>query len=332
MTITVIAEAGVNHNGDLGRARDMIAAAAAAGADIVKFQAFTAEKLVAKGTATAAYQASNTSEHDQISLLKKLELHTDDFTTLARSCLDYKIEFLCTAFDVEMLAHLIDSGMRRIKIPSGELTNHPMLRRAASFGLPILLSTGMGTLDEVKSAVAVACEAGATDVTVLHCTSAYPAPDEVLNLRAMTTMRETLQIPVGYSDHSMGDHIAVAAVALGAVVIEKHFTLDRSLPGPDHSASLEPDVLKAMIGKLRATELALGDGIKRPAPGEMETATLVRRSWHALRELAGGTIITADDIVLKRPATGLDPGFELIGRRLARAVGADEAIGDADLV
>ena len=329
--ITVIAEAGVNHNGDINRAEAMIGAAAQAGADIVKFQAFSSAELVAQGTATAGYQRSNTGESDQAALLKRLELGAADFRRLGRICRNHCIEFLCTAFDVSMLSGLIDAGMRRIKIPSGELTNTVMLRQVAALHLPVILSTGMGTLEEVGRALAVLQDAGAGAVTILHCTSLYPAPDEAINLRAMVTMRETFGRPVGYSDHSMDDHIAIAAVALGAVMIEKHFTLDRNLPGPDHKASLEPAELAAMIRRIRAVERALGDGIKRPASGEVETAKLVRRSWHAARRLDAGAVLGTGDVVLKRPAHGLAPDVNLVGRTLKIAHEADEPIGIDDL-
>ena len=304
----------------------MVAAAAAAGADIVKFQAFTAAGLVARGARTAAYQAANTGKGDQASLLGDLELSRDDFAVLAEDCRRHRIGFLATAFDVEIVEALIGMGMDRIKIASGEITNTPALQRFARLGLPVLLSTGMATMDEVGVAVGTLIDAGAKDITLLHCTSLYPAPPSALNLRAMTAMAERFGLPVGYSDHSLGDHAAVAAVALGAQVIEKHFTLDRALPGPDHKASLEPDELAAMIRKLRETAAMLGDGEKKPAPGEAETAALVRRSWHAARDIAAGTVLSAKDLVLKRPADGLAPNSCPAGRRLAVALRADEPI------
>jgi N,N'-diacetyllegionaminate synthase len=322
----VIAEAGVNHNGNLSRARGMVAAAAAAGADIVKFQAFTAAGLVARGAQTAAYQAANTGKSDQISLLGEFELSRDDFAVLAEDCRLHRIGFLATAFDVEIVEALIEMGMDRIKVASGEITNTPALQRFARFGLPVLLSTGMATMDEVGAAVETLKAGGADDITLLHCTSLYPAPADTLNLRAMTAMAERFGLPVGYSDHSLGDHAAIAAVALGAQVIEKHFTLDRSLPGPDHKASLEPDELVAMVRKLRETAAMLGDGEKKPAQGEAETAALVRRSWHAARDIPAGTVLTASDLVLKRPADGLAPDACPAGRRAAVALRADEPV------
>ncbi|MCX7353312.1 MAG: N-acetylneuraminate synthase [Alphaproteobacteria bacterium] len=328
----VIAEAGVNHNGSLARAKKMVRVAASAGADYVKFQAFRAEALVSHRAATAAYQKKNAGVRNQLSLLRKLELSLSDFATLAKECRRARIGFLVTPFDTAMAAPLIAMGMDRIKIPSGELTNEPMLRELARFRLPVILSTGMATKAEVGRALAVLRRAGAKDVTLLHCTSLYPAPVSAINLRAIETMRRAFDVDVGYSDHSMGDHVSVAAVALGAVAIEKHFTLDRTLPGPDHKASLEPAELKDMIVRLRETAAALGDGIKRPARGETAVAHLVRRSWHARRDLSAGTTLAKDDLVLKRPADGLSPSNAPFGRRLKRARRADTAIRSGDLV
>jgi N,N'-diacetyllegionaminate synthase len=330
--VLMIAEAGVNHNGDLGRARAMVAAAAAAGADLVKFQAFCTDDIVTADAEAAPYQMQNTGMARQNDLLRGLEITPDGFAALAAECREHGIGFLCTPFDVSQTAFLIGLGMGRIKVASGELTNTPALHCFAKFGLPILLSTGMATLEEVGAAVAELRIAGCRDVTILHCTSLYPAPENTVNLRAMTTMREAFGTPVGYSDHTLGDEIAIAAVALGACVIEKHFTLDRTLPGPDHRASLEPSELSAMIRRVRAVEAALGDGVKRPAQGEAETAQMVRRSWHAARELESGTVLTAADITLKRPADGLAPATGLIGRHIRTARRRDAPIRQQDLV
>lgn len=327
----VIAEAGVNHNGDVGRATEMIKAAAEAGADIVKFQAFTADNIVAAGAAAADYQRRNTGASDQQSLLRPLELNQSDFATLAACCRDHRVEFLCTAFDVGFVETLVTLGIRRIKVASGELTNTPALEHFAGLGLPVLLSTGMATLDEVEQAVEMLRNGGAQDITLLQCTSLYPAPMDQINLRAMVTMGEHFGVPVGYSDHSMGDHAAVAAVALGATVIEKHFTLDRNLPGPDQAASLEPAQLAAMIEKLKETAIALGNGEKRPGPDEAKTARLVRRSWHAARDLVVGHVLGERDIVLKRPADGLAPSVRLVGRKLTVARSADAPITHSDI-
>lgn len=327
----VIAEAGVNHNGDLARARDMVAAAAEAGADYVKFQAFSTASLVADGARTAAYQAANTGETDQTALLKKLEIGLDEFAVLAEECRAQSIRFLCTPFEISMTRALVSIGMDRIKVASGELTNTIALATFAEFGLPVILSTGMATLDEVGAALAVLEENGADDITLLHCTSLYPAPPETLNLRAISTMAERFSRPVGYSDHSLGDHAAVAAVALGARVIEKHFTLDRGLPGPDHRASLEPGELASMIKKLRATAVSLGDGRKEPTDAERDTAKLVRRSWHAARDLPAGTVLDKADLVLVRPADGLSPADSPLGHRLEHAVSAGTPVRAEDV-
>ncbi len=312
-SILVIAEAGVNHNGSVDSAVSLVRAAREARADVVKFQHFRAETIVARGTATAAYQKSNTGTSDQFELLKALELDLDDFAVIAGVCREEGIEFLCTAFDMNDAAALAGLGQRRVKIPSGELTNAPMLSAYAKLGLPVVLSTGMSTLDEVGEALAVLDNAGASLVTLLHCTSQYPAPPEALNLKAIATMRDRFARPVGYSDHSLGDHAAVTAVALGACVIEKHFTLDCSLPGPDHKSSLEPAALATMIDRIRDVERMLGDGVKRPTVAEIETARLVRRSWHAARDLSPGHRIGAGDVMLMRPAHGLAPSVDPIG-------------------
>jgi len=327
----VIAEAGVNHNGDLDRALAMVDAASAAGADIVKFQAFDPNGLVARGTETAAYQRANTGDTDQRAMLDRLVLGDSAFAAIAERCRARGIEFLCTVFDPPAVDRMIRHGMKRVKIASGELTNAPALRLFAATSLPILLSTGMATLVEVEAAVVTLRGAGARDITLLHCTSLYPAPESAINLKAMTTMAQHCGLPVGYSDHSLSDHVAVAAVALGATVIEKHFTLDRTLPGPDHKASLEPAELASLVRKLRATAVALGDGVKRPAPAEIDTVRLVRRSWHATRDLPAGTVIAPGDVALKRPASGLAPDGAPVGRRLGRTVAADEPIRAADL-
>ena len=327
----VIAEAGVNHNGDAARAKEMVHVAAEAGADYVKFQAFRAESLAAPGAATADYQRQNAGARDQQALLRALELDLEEFAELAEECTRVGTGFLVTPFDRDMAAPLVEMGMDRIKVPSGDLTNLPMLEDLAGFGLPMIVSTGMATEAEVGASLAALHRVGASDVTLLHCTSLYPAPPAAINLRAMETMRQKFQMPVGYSDHSLGDHVAIAAVALGATVIEKHFTLDRALAGPDHAASLEPGELRTMIERLRETAEVLGDGIKRPAAGEAEVARLVRRSWHARDDLAAGTLLTGDHMVLKRPGDGLPPDCPPIDRRLQRAVVADAPIRESDL-
>jgi N,N'-diacetyllegionaminate synthase len=330
-SLLVIAEAGVNHNGDLALAKKMVCVAADAGADYVKFQAFRARTLASASAPTAEYQHTATRAGDQQSLLGSLELGLEDFAALAEECRRAGIGFLATPFDTDMAAPLIAMGMDRIKIPSGDLTNEPMLDELARLGLPMIVSTGMATEDEVRQSLAVMRGAGATDVTLLHCTSLYPAPISSINLRAMETLRDVFDTLVGYSDHSVGDHVSIAAVALGACVIEKHFTLDRTMPGPDHAASIEPDELGEMVRRLRETALALGDGVKRPASGERDVASLVRRSWHARCDLTAGAVLGNGDIVLKRPDTGLPADASPIGRQLAVAIAADTAICESDL-
>ncbi|MEM9358873.1 MAG: N-acetylneuraminate synthase family protein [Pseudomonadota bacterium] len=329
--LVIIAEAGVNHKGDLSRARDMVDCAAKAGADYINFQAFSTDHLIAKGTGTAAYQSYNTGQVSQSDLLRGLEVDTVGFTQLALACQQSGIGFMATAFDIEIVEALLTLGMDKIKIASGELTNAPALIRFAQLGCPILLSTGMASLDEVGDAVQLLQDNGVRDITLLQCTSLYPAPAETLNLRAMTTMGQTFQLPVGFSDHSLGDHASIAAVALGACVIEKHFTLDRTLPGPDHAASLEPAELTAMIRKLRDIASMLGSGEKVPNREEAEVAALVRRSWHAAHALEAGTVLSQTDVVLKRPAHGLAPSCSPIGRTIRRDMAADEAIRSADI-
>lgn len=330
-TVFVIAEAGVNHNGDLGLAREMIAAAAAAGADAVKFQAFTADSLTRRSAAAAPYQQENAGVANQHDLLRGLELSLSAFAELADACRQAGVTFLCTPFLEDMAEPLVAMGMPWIKVASSELTNAPALRRFGALVRPVLLSTGMADESEVAAALDVLDAAGAPAVMLLHCASIYPAPPAAANLRALTTLARRFGRPIGYSDHTQGDEVAIAAVALGARMIEKHFTLDRRLPGPDHAASLEPAELAAMIRRLRNTAAALGDGIKRPTAEETEVARLVRRSWHAVRDLPAGTALRPGDATLKRPADGLAPAEEPWGRRLTTARGADQPIRAEDL-
>jgi N,N'-diacetyllegionaminate synthase len=331
-SLIVIAEAGVNHDGDVGRARELVHAAADAGADMVKFQAFRAEEIASRSAAPAHYQRERAGAASQRDLLEALALDLDDFAALAELCKALKIGFLCTAFDVTLLADLVALGMPCIKIASGELTNSPALEHAAALDRPILLSTGMASLAEVRAALDVLGRAGGREVTLLHCTSLYPAPSDAINLRAMVTLRETFDRPVGYSDHSLGDHVAIAAVALGARVIEKHLTLDANASGPDHAVSLEPDSFATMVGRLRETVAVLGDGVKAPTPDEVAMAALVRRSWHAAHNIDAGHRLTEGDVCLKRPATGLAPDESPVGRQMAVACPADAPIREADLV
>lgn len=333
MSCFVIAEAGVNHNGSRELALRLVEVAAEAGADAVKFQTFRADSLVKAGVAKADYQRAQTGEGDQHSMLKALELSHELHEELVARCRELNIEFMSTPFDRESADYLIRLGVRRMKIPSGELTNLPFIERLASSGLPLIMSTGMADLVEVTEAVAAAArgrERGGfaeplTQVlTLLHCTSSYPAAAEDVNLLAMRTLAERCGLPVGYSDHTADTAVAVAAVALGAQVIEKHFTLDRNLPGPDHKASLEPDQLARMIRDIRTVEAALGDGDKRPRPVELPVRDLVRRSVVVNRDLPAGTVLSEQDLVLLRPGIGLPPKAlaEVVGRRLAQDIAA----------
>ncbi|MCR9220165.1 MAG: N-acetylneuraminate synthase family protein [Alphaproteobacteria bacterium] len=322
----IIAEAGVNHNGRRDLALRLVDAAADAGADLVKFQAFSADTLASDASPAASYQRERTGASAQRAMLKALELSADDFAAVAAHCRSRGIGFLCTPFDVEQLDALIALGMPAVKVASGELTNHPALRRFGASGLPVYLSTGMATLAEVRAALDALRAAGAGEVTALHCTSLYPAPPETLNLAAIATLREALATPVGYSDHSLGAHMAVAATALGACVIEKHLTLDRAMQGPDHAASLEPEPFARMVREIHEVAAALGDGEKRPHPLEAETAYVARRSWHATRDLPVGAVLGAGDMALLRPAAGAPGDRALEGRRLLAPVAAGAPI------
>jgi len=331
MKTLIIAEAGVNHNGDEALALALVDRAAECGADIVKFQTFKADKLVRKGAAKAEYQQRTTGAGDQHSMLRSLELSDDLHWKLLERCAARGVEFMSTAFDEDSADFLVDLGMRRLKIPSGELTNHPFLAHLAAKNLPIILSTGMSTLEEVREAIDViaAVRAGhgfaeplGEMLTVLHCTSNYPTRLEDVNLRVIPMLIEVLGLPVGYSDHTEGVLIPVAAVAAGAVVIEKHFTIDRSLPGPDHTASIEPGELAEMVVKVRQVEQAMGYADKRPMASEIPVRDLVRRSVTLVSPLAAGTLIGRQDLALLRPGDGIPPKelSRVIGRRAARAL------------
>lgn len=328
----VIAEAGVNHNGSLDMALALVDAAAGAGADAVKFQTFRADSVVAKGTGTAAYQQASTGEADQHELIRKLELSEDDHAAIAARCTARGIEFMSTPFDEWALNLLMRIGMVRIKIPSGEVTNRLFLEEIARQDRPMILSTGMADLDEVRRAIGWIADAraaigqglSADDLVVLHCTSNYPAAAEDVNLAAMDTIAQATGMPVGYSDHSEGIAVSLAAVARGASAIEKHFTLDRSLPGPDHRASLTVDELAAMIAGIRTIERAIGDGVKAPSATEAPVRSLVRRSLFAAHVLPAGHVVVRADLVTLRPGTGIgaEHACEVIGRRTAHAIKA----------
>jgi N,N'-diacetyllegionaminate synthase len=307
--VFVIAEAGVNHNGDLAMALALCDAAHAAGADAVKFQTFRAEDLVVPGAPTADYQKRQTGEQDQFSMLRKLELSREQHEEIRDHCARIGIEFFSTPFSIEAVDMLVALGVRRIKMPSGELTHRALVEHACATGLPVLLSTGMATMAEVHEALAWAKSArGSLDgISVLHCTSAYPAPDEALNLRAITTMRAELRLPIGYSDHSTGVEAALAAVSLGATIVEKHLTLDAALPGPDHAASLEPEGFATMVRGIRRIGQMLGDGVKAPRPQEQDAARVARRSIVAAVDIPAGATLSASMLACRRPATGIAP-------------------------
>lgn len=343
MKTLIIAEAGVNHNGDEALALALVDHAAACGADVVKFQTFKADKLVRKGAAKAEYQQRTTGSGDQHSMLHSLELSDDLHRKLFGRCAAQGIEFMSTAFDEESADFLVDLGMGRLKIPSGELTNHPFIAHLAAKNLPIILSTGMSNLDEVRESVGVIAAERARRgfleplgevLTVLHCTSNYPARLEDVNLRVIPALIEALGVPVGYSDHTEGILVPVAAVAAGAVVIEKHFTLDRGLPGPDHAASIEPDELGEMVNRIRQVERALGSAVKEPMARELPVRDLVRRSVTIVRAVAAGAALGREDIALMRPGDGIPPREleHVIGRRAARALGEGTTLQWRDLL
>lgn len=338
----IIAEAGVNHNGSEELAFRLVDAAVDAGADAVKFQTFKTEKLVTQRARKAAYQQVQTGAGDQFAMLKALELSDAAYQRLADYCADKKIEFLSTPFDEESAEFLIGLGCRRLKIPSGELTNLPFLRFLAAKGLPMILSTGMADLDEVAEAVALIAavreehgfaEPLAEVLTLLHCTSNYPSPLADVNLRAMQTLADTFRVPVGYSDHTAGIMVAPIARALGATVFEKHFTLDRSLPGPDHAASLEPGELVRMVQAIRDTDTLLGSPEKAPTGPELEVRIAARRSVTLALDVAAGVTLTREMLTLMRPGDGLPPAKleEVIGRTLCHPMQAGETLHEEDL-
>lgn len=323
--VFVIAEAGVNHNGDLALALRLCDAARRAGADAVKFQTFRAEDLVVPGAPTAQYQARETGEVDQFVMLQRLELSLQQHQQIKAHCDRIGIEFFSTPFSVDAVDLLVGLGVKRLKLSSGELTHRTLVEHAAATKLPLLMSTGMATMEEIIEAVGWvrAARGHLAEVVVLHCTSAYPAPDDALNLSAMRQMAGQLAVAIGYSDHSLGIEAPLAAVALGATVIEKHLTLDCTMPGPDHSASLEPDGFARMVQGIRRVSAMLGDGVKAPRPDELDTARVARRSVVTTRAIAAGTVLTAGMLACRRPATGIAPRElpGLVGRRVRQAMG-----------
>ncbi len=331
MSVLIIAEAGVNHNGDLSLACQLIDAAAEAGADMVKFQTFNADRLVTTFAKKANYQTQTTdAAESQYAMIRRLELSRDMHEALIAHCKSRRIQFFSTGFDPESIDLLVELGLECFKIPSGEITNLPYLRHVGHYGKPVILSTGMATLGEIEAALEILEQAGTPRklITVLHCNTEYPTPMTDVNLRAMLTIRDTFSVEVGYSDHTSGIEVAIAAVALGATVIEKHFTLDRNLPGPDHKASLEPDELKAMVVAIRNIEQALGDGIKRPSPSEAKNKPIARKSLVAACSIRTGEIFSVTNLAIKRPGTGLSPmrWDEVLGRKAPRDFAPDELI------
>ena len=327
----VIAEAGVNHNGDLKLAMQLIDAAFESGADVIKFQTFSACQVATAYADQAAYQQRNLdTTQNQLSMLQRLELQADDHYKLIDYCHNRNIDFLSTAFDFSSIELLSRLNLKYWKVPSGEITNLPYLRLIGSQGKPVILSTGMSNLGEIESALSVLESAGTprSNITVLHCTTEYPAPLNDVNLRAMQTIAQSFGVQVGYSDHTDGIFIPISAVAMGATVIEKHLTLDRNLPGPDHKASLEPDQFRSMVQGIRNIELALGDGIKRPSRSELSNRLVVRKSIVSSRPIRAGDLLTEDNITVKRPGTGISPMFwdEWIGRVASRDFSVDELI------
>ena len=306
MCVYIIAEAGVNHNGNLDLALKLCDAAKEAGVDAVKFQTWKTENIVTAQARQAAYQTQNTGkEESQYDMLKSLELSYDHFRIIQDYCKKIGIDFLSTPDDEESLEFLVFLGLPFIKVGSGEVTNIPYLRKIGACKMPVILSTGMSNIGQVATAYDTLLQAGAKEVSLLHCTTNYPCPMDEVNLKAMVTLRDAFKCHVGYSDHTMGTEIPVAAVALGAEIIEKHFTLDRFMDGPDHKASLEPQELKLMVQQIRNIEVALGDGIKRPNKSEAENAKVVQKSILAKRLIKKGEVLTEDNLVAKRAGVGI---------------------------
>lgn len=334
MGIKVIAEAGVNHNGDVELAKKMIEKAKWAGADYVKFQTFQPEKLVSRYAGKADYQRETTgSQESQLDMLKRLALNEQDFQGLMDYCRKLGIGFLSTPFDLDSIEFLEQLEMDFWKLPSGEVTNLPYLERIGRTGKPIVMSTGMCTLKEVGQALEVLNRSGAGPVTLLHCNTQYPTPMEDVNLKGMLTLKQRFSLSVGYSDHTLGIEVPIGAAALGAQILEKHFTLDKKMEGPDHRASLEPEELKAMISAVRNIERALGDGIKKPTSSEKGNRAVARKSIVAKRSIQKGEIFTEENVTVKRPGSGISPmrWYEVLGKQAERDFITDELITAAGL-
>ncbi|MCA9409295.1 MAG: N-acetylneuraminate synthase [Candidatus Omnitrophica bacterium] len=329
--VYIIAEAGVNHNGSLELALQMIDAAVAANVDAVKFQTFVAEKVISQFAPKAEYQQKITDQNEtQLEMAKKFELDFDQHKKIVEYCKQCNIQFLSSPFDLESIDTLDQLGLDIIKIPSGEITNLPYLRKVGKLGKKIILSTGMSELEEIKTALEILVKAGTIreNITLLHCNTEYPTPYEDVNLQAMNTLRNEFNVNVGYSDHTLGNEVAIAAVAMGAVMIEKHFTLDKNMEGPDHKASLEPDELKKMVECVRNIEKALGDGIKKPSPSEIKNKHIARKSLVAAQDIKKDEIFSANNLTIKRPGNGISPmqWDRVIGQRAKADFKKDELI------
>lgn len=330
-SVFIIAEAGVNHNGDMGLAKQLIDVAAEAGADAVKFQTFTAEAVLSQSAPKADYQKQTTdTDETQYAMIKKLELDRSAHQLLMEHCRNKGIMFLSSPFDLKSITTLDELGIEIFKIPSGEMTNLPYLREIGRLQKPCILSTGMSTLEEVKAALVVLTKAGTSKelVTILHCNTEYPTPMKDVNLCAMRTLAATFDLAVGYSDHTLGIEVPIAAIALGAGVIEKHITLDHSLPGPDHRASLEPQQLQEMVRAIRNIEQALGDGIKQPTASELKNRPIARKSIVAKQPIKQGELFSAENLTVKRPGSGISPmeWDNLIGTKASKDFQIDEQI------
>ncbi len=329
MRVTIIAEAGVNHNGDIELARKMVDAAHTAGADYIKFQTFVPEKLVSRYASKADYQKNNTnSQESQLEMLRALAFTQEDFIQLQRYCGQVGIGFLSTPFDLESIQFLNQLQMDFWKLPSGEITNLPYLEAIAHTHKKVVMSTGMCELGEIRDAIQILESNGAGEITLLHCNTEYPTPFCDVNLRAMKQMEEVFRKPVGYSDHTIGIEVPIAAAALGAEVIEKHFTLDKQMKGPDHKASLEPDELKQMVQAIRNIEISLGDGQKRRTHSEEKNCQAARKSIVAKREIREGELFSEENLSIKRPGSGISPmhWHEMIGQKAQRDYKEDELI------
>ena len=329
MSILIIAEAGVNHNGSLERAKEMALAAKKAGADIVKYQTAVPEQVVSRFAEKADYQKQQTgSEESQLEMIKKIHFGFEEHRQLKEYCDEIGIRYLSTPFDLDSIDFLATLGMPVWKIPSGEITNLPYLEKVAALKKPLILSTGMSMLSEIEDALAVLEENGCEDVTLLHCNTEYPTPMEDVNLLAMRELEEQFALPVGFSDHTLGIEADIAAAALGACVIEKHFTLDKTLEGPDHQASLEPDELEAMVRAIRNIEKALGTGEKHVTPSEAKNRPIARKSIVAKRAIKKGEVFTAENLTTKRPGDGISPmrWYDVLGKEASRDFAEDEKI------